>query len=171
MRGVVMSESITQRVELGRLLDEGAWTGYQKRVVALTASAVAFDGLDIQIVGYIIPAVAKEWHVAKSMFASVLAAGLFGVTVGSILGGLLGDRVGRRPVLILSVFFFAANTCGMAFTHGLHSLLLLRFFAGLGIGAALPNAATLSSEYTPLNRRPFATTLTIICIPLGGLRG
>jgi AAHS family 4-hydroxybenzoate transporter-like MFS transporter len=103
------------------------------------------------------------------MFASVLAAGLFGVTVGSILGGLLGDRVGRRPVLILSVFFFAANTCGMAFTHGLHSLLLLRFFAGLGIGAALPNAATLSSEYTPLNRRPFATTLTIICIPLGGL--
>jgi len=125
--------------------------------------------MDIQIVGYAIPAIAKDWGLAKSSFASVLAAGLFGVTLGSAIGGLLGDRIGRRPALILSVFFFAANTLGMSLPHSLLPLLLLRFCAGVGIGGVLPNAATLTSEYTPLNRRPFATTLTIICIPVGGM--
>jgi len=154
---------------LGSLLDSGPWTFYQKRVVALTAAAVIFDGLDIQIVGFAIPSIAKDWALPKSLFASVLAAGLFGVALGSALGGLIGDRIGRRPALIVSVLFFAASTCGMALTNSLIPLLLLRFCAGLGIGGALPNAATLVSEYTPRSRRPFATTLAIVCIPVGGV--
>jgi AAHS family 4-hydroxybenzoate transporter-like MFS transporter len=155
--------------DLGSLLDMGPWTRYQKAVVALTASAVVFDGLDIQIMGYAIPAVSQSWGLAKSAFASVLAAGLCGVTIGSALGGIAGDRIGRRPALILNVFFFALATLGMAATNSLTALLILRFCAGLGIGGALPNAATLTAEYTPIDRRPFATTLTIICIPLGGV--
>jgi AAHS family 4-hydroxybenzoate transporter-like MFS transporter len=46
---------------------------------------------------------------------------------------------------------------------------LLRFLAGVGLGGAMPNAATLSSEYVPRKQRPFAVTMTIICIPLGGV--
>ena len=45
---------------------------------------------------------------------------------------------------------------------------ILRFLAGLGLGGAMPNAAALSSEYVPRRQRPFAVTLTIVCIPLGG---
>jgi MFS transporter, AAHS family, 4-hydroxybenzoate transporter len=44
----------------------------------------------------------------------------------------------------------------------------MRFLAGLGLGGAMPNAAALSSEYVPRRQRPFAVTLTIVCIPLGG---
>jgi AAHS family 4-hydroxybenzoate transporter-like MFS transporter len=155
--------------DLSALLDTGPWTRYQKAVVALTASAVVFDGLDIQIIGYAIPAISQSWGLEKSVFASVLAAGLCGVAIGSALGGITGDRIGRRPALVLNVFFFALATLGMAATNSLIALLILRFCAGLGIGGALPNAATLTAEYTPLDRRPFATTLTIICIPLGGV--
>ena len=43
-----------------------------------------------------------------------------------------------------------------------------RFLAGVGLGGAMPNAATLASEYVPRRQRPFAVTLTIVCIPLGG---
>jgi AAHS family 4-hydroxybenzoate transporter-like MFS transporter len=164
-----MNHAQTQTFDLGALLDNGRWTLYQKLIVALTACAVIFDGLDIQIVGFAIPAIAHDWGLAKSMFASVLAAGLFGVAIGSALGGLIGDRVGRRPALIASVFLFAASTFGMSTTHSLAPLLILRLCAGLGIGGALPNAATLTSEYTPLRQRPLATTLTIICIPIGGV--
>jgi AAHS family 4-hydroxybenzoate transporter-like MFS transporter len=45
---------------------------------------------------------------------------------------------------------------------------VLRFIAGIGLGGAMPNAATLASEYVPRRQRPFAVTLTIVCIPLGG---
>ena len=44
----------------------------------------------------------------------------------------------------------------------------LRFFAGLGLGGAMPNAAALASDTSRCRRRPFAVTLTIVCIPLGG---
>ena len=45
---------------------------------------------------------------------------------------------------------------------------LLRFLSGVGLGGAMPNAAALASEYVPRRQRPFAVTLTIVCIPLGG---
>src|SRR5258708_17754086 len=133
--------------DLSTLLDKGPWTSYQKAVVTLTASAVVFDGLDIQIIGYAIPAISHSWGLAKSVFASVLAAGLCGVAIGSALGGIIGDRIGRRPALILNVFFFALATLSMAAANSLTMLLILRFCAGLGIGGALPNAATLTAEY------------------------
>lgn len=155
--------------EIGSLLDFGPWGAYQKRTIALTAGVVVFDGLDIQMTGYAVPAIARDWGLHPAIFASVLAAGLFGVAIGSALGGFIGDRLGRRWAIIASAFSFAFCTLGMAFTHDLTSLLVLRFLAGFGIGGALPNAATLASEFTPLNRRPLATTLTIICIPLGGV--
>jgi MFS transporter, AAHS family, 4-hydroxybenzoate transporter len=46
---------------------------------------------------------------------------------------------------------------------------LLRFIAGLGLGGAMPNAAALASEYVPRRQRPFAVSLTIVCVPLGGM--
>lgn len=164
-----MTSVETQTLHLAEALDTGPWTGYQKFIVALTACAVIFDGLDIQVMGFAVPAIAHDWGLAKSMFASVLAAGLFGVAIGSALGGPLGDRVGRRPALIGSAFFFALSTFSMAAVHSLGPLLLLRLCAGLGIGGALPNAATLTAEYTPQRQRPLATTLAIICIPVGGV--
>ena len=56
----------------------------------------------------------------------------------------------------------------MAFANDVTTLIALRFAAGLGLGGAMPNAAALASEYVPLRRRPFAVTLTVVCIPLGG---
>ncbi len=156
-------------IDLDRLLDTGPWTFPQKMVVLLAALAIMFDGMDIQTMGFAIPAIAKDWGVAKSSFGPVLGAGLFGVGIGTIVGGLVGDRYGRRIALLSNVLVFAAATLAMAFTHSIPSILILRIAAGLGIGGAMPNAAALTAEYTPTNRRPFAVTLTIVCVPLGGL--
>src|SRR5690242_12444932 len=81
---------------------------------------------------------------------------------------MLGDRVGRRTALVGSVLAFALPTLAIAAVPGVTMLGLFRFLAGLGLGGAMPNAAALASEYVPLRRRPFAVTLTIVCIPLGG---
>ena len=88
--------------------------------------------------------------------------------LGGIAGGLLGDRRGRRTALLASVLWFAALTLAVAFVGTLQALTLVRFLAGIGLGAAMPNAAALASEYVPRRQRPFAITLTIVCIPLGG---
>jgi AAHS family 4-hydroxybenzoate transporter-like MFS transporter len=88
--------------------------------------------------------------------------------IGGAIGGFIGDRLGRRVALLGSVMSFGVLTILISFTNGVSTLGVLRFFAGLGLGGAMPNAAALSSEYVPRRHRPFAVTLTIVCIPLGG---
>ena len=100
-----------------------------------------------------------------------LGWGPFGMMIGGLVGGVLGDRLGRRTALLGSVLTFAVLTFAIAYVPAgnVGMLGLLRFLAGVGLGGAMPNAATLASEYVPRKQRPFAVTMTIICIPLGGV--
>ena len=155
-------------VDVGTLLDDGHWSAYQKLLVAGIALTIIFDGLDNQLLGAAVPAMMREWALPRPAFASVLAAALFGMVIGGFIGGYIGDRIGRRPTLLGSVIAFGALTVLVSFANDVTTLTALRFFAGLGLGGAMPNAAALASEYVPLRQRPSAVTLTIVCIPLGG---
>jgi AAHS family 4-hydroxybenzoate transporter-like MFS transporter len=155
-------------VDIGTTLDEGRWSGYQKLLVAGTALTIILDGLDNQLLGAAVPALMREWGLPRSAFASVLATGLLGMMFGGATGGFVGDRIGRRIALLGSVVAFGVLTVLISFAGSVTTLGVLRFLAGLGLGGAMPNAAALSSEYVPRRHRPFAVTLTIVCIPLGG---
>lgn len=154
-------------VDVRALLDDGKWGGYQKFVVLLIALTIIFDGADIQLLSIAIPTMMAEWSVERSAFAPVLAISLAGMAIGGTLAGAVGDRIGRRNALIGCILTFSILTAAMALVNGMTSLTILRFFAGVGLGGAVPNAAALSSEFVPRKHRPFAVTLTIVCIPLG----
>src|SRR3954471_7784245 len=155
-------------VDVGQVLDEGRWTTYQKLLICGTALTIILDGVDNQLLPNAVPTMAGEWHVTPRVFANALAAGPFGMMIGGGLGGILGDKLGRRTTLLLSALSFGVITLGIAFVNDVSSLLVLRLLAGIGLGGAMPNAAALASEYVPRRNRPFAVTLTIVCIPLGG---
>jgi AAHS family 4-hydroxybenzoate transporter-like MFS transporter len=155
-------------VDIASVLDEGRWSAYQKLLVAGTALAIILDGMDNQLLGNVIPALMKEWSLPRAPFTTVLALGPLGMILGGTAGGVLGDRIGRRTALVCSVLAFAVPTLAIATVDGVRMLGVFRFLAGLGLGGAMPNAAALASEYVPRKQRPFAVTLTIVCIPLGG---
>jgi MFS transporter, AAHS family, 4-hydroxybenzoate transporter len=158
-------------LDVGRLLDEGRWTPHQRFVVLLAALAIVFDGLDNQLLGVAVPALMREWTVTRAVFAPVLACGMVGMMIGGAVAGMVGDGFGRRVALIGSVLVFALPTVAIAAADTLVTLGGLRFVAGLGLGGAIPNAASLASEYVPRRSRPLAVTLTIVCVPLGGTLG
>lgn len=162
---------MSRAIDAGALLDGGAWSRYQKLLTALAALAVIFDGLDIQILGFAIPALAREWYVQRSDFAPVLVIGLAGMALGSPLAGYCGDRFGRRTALMGCVALFGLGTLAAVFARGLVDLAVLRFLTGMGAGGALPNAGALAAEFAPLRWRPVAVKLTIVCVPLGGVLG
>ena len=166
--GRLDSVTASAPIDVGRLIDEGRWGTRQQLFVSLTALTIIFDGIDNQLLPISIPSLMREWSVARSAFAAVLAGGMFGMMIGGAIGGIAGDRFGRRFTLIASVLIFGIMTVAVAFCHSLTALGILRFLAGLGLGGAMPNAAALTSEYVPHRHRPFAVTLTIVCIPLGG---
>lgn len=155
-------------VDVGAVLDEGQFGGYQKLLVFATAMTIILDGFDNQVMGGAIPALMREWHKTRPEFALVLTAGMVGMMVGGAIGGVLGDKFGRRVALLGSVITFGILTVGVAFAQDIPTLIVLRFLAGLGLGGAMPTATAISSEYVPRRIRPVAVTLTVICIPLGG---
>jgi len=158
-----------QTVDVAALLDGHPWSTYQKLLTVLAALAVIFDGFDIQILGFAIPSLIREWHVARSDFGPVLAMGLCGMAAGGPLAGYCGDRFGRRKALIACVVLFGLATIATAFVQGFVGLAVLRLLTGMGTGGALPNASTLAAEFAPLRRRPTAVKLTLVCFPLGGM--
>jgi MFS transporter, AAHS family, 4-hydroxybenzoate transporter len=155
-------------LDVGYVIDEGRWSTYQKLLIFGTALTIILDGVDNQLLGNAVPLLMKEWSLPRGAFSTVLALSPFGMMIGGAVGGILGDRIGRRTALLLSVISFAVLTLAISTANGLMMLGTLRFLAGLGLGGAMPNAAALSSEYVPRRQRPFAVTLTIVCIPLGG---
>lgn len=157
-----------QPIDPGRLIDEGRWSGYQKLLVFATALTIILDGIDNQLLPNAVPTLIREWGQPRAAFTTALAIGPFGMMVGGLLGGMIGDRFGRRPALLGSVCAFGALTAALALANSIAVLEILRFLAGVGLGGAMPNAATLASEYVPRRNRPVAVTLTIVSIPLGG---
>ena len=155
-------------VDVGAVIDEGRWTGYQKLLILGTALTIILDGVDNQLLPNAVPRLITEWGRPRADFINALSIGPFGMMIGGLIGGVLGDRLGRRTALLGSVLAFAVLTLAIAFVDSIEMLATLRFLAGVGLGGAMPNAATLASEYVPRRQRPFAVTLTIVCIPLGG---
>jgi AAHS family 4-hydroxybenzoate transporter-like MFS transporter len=154
-------------VDIGELLDGGAFTVYQRALVALTALTIIFDGADNQLLGASLPMIMREWGLPRAAFAPALAAGLFGMMIGGAVAGVFGDRAGRKRALIGSVLVFGVATALAGTATSVTLLSSLRFGAGLGLGGALPNAAALATEFVPRGRRTIAVTLTIVCVPLG----
>lgn len=155
-------------VDIGRVLDEGRWGRYQQWLVSLTALTIIFDGIDNQLLGVSLPSIMRDWSVARSAFAPVVALGFAGMMIGGAAAGMMGDRVGRRVALLASMALFGIATLAVAAAGSVAGLAALRFIAGVGLGGAMPNAAALAAEYVPLRQRPIAVTLTIVCVPLGG---
>jgi AAHS family 4-hydroxybenzoate transporter-like MFS transporter len=158
----------TSAIDAGATIDRGVCGGYQILLVFLTALTIIFDGVDNQLLGIVIPSVMRDWGVARSTFAPVVALGFLGMMVGGLVAGLAGDRFGRKVALFGSMVLFGAATVLMTAVNGIAALAALRLIAGIGLGGAMPNAAALVAEYVPIQQRALAVTMTIVCVPLGG---
>lgn len=168
-----MTESTTidspVKFDVSKAIDEGAFSTLQKLAYVFAALAIVVDGFDGQMIGYAIPMIMKEWGVTRGTFSIAVASGLMGMAIGSLSAGVLADKLGRKPVLITSIFLFGTSTMLIGFAPDVTTIAAIRFFAGLGIGAALPAATTLTAEFIPFRHRTMAVTTAIVCYPLGGM--
>ncbi|MEP7222867.1 MAG: MFS transporter [Novosphingobium sp.] len=145
------------------------WTAVKAAGVALAALSIVFDGFDNQALGLAISAISREWAISPKSFTTVSFIGLAGMTVGTAIAGMLGDRLGRRLMMIASVTLFGLFTMSTALAQNMETLIIIRFLTGLGLGGAMPNATALAAELSPVRARPLTVTATIVCVPLGGL--
>ena len=140
---------------------------YQWRVVILCFLIVFLDGLDTAAMGFIAPALSQEWGIDRASLGPVMSAALIGMVFGALGSGPLADRFGRRGVLIGAVLVFGGFSLASAYATNVDQLLVLRFLTGLGLGAGMPNATTLLSEYTPERLKSLLVTSMFCGFNLG----
>jgi AAHS family 4-hydroxybenzoate transporter-like MFS transporter len=152
-------------------LDEQPFSPMQRVIFALCFVIVLLDGFDTAAIGYIAPSLITEWGVPRPALAPVLSAALFGLAAGAICSGPIADRFGRRLVLTISVTVFGLASLLSASADTLNHLVIWRFVTGLGLGAAMPNAVTLMSEFCPEKRRAVLVNAMFCGFPLGAAFG
>ncbi|MFC4254658.1 MFS transporter [Altererythrobacter xixiisoli] len=166
-----MDSQPNQRLSFAELLASRPIGFHQLILVALLLLVLVIDGIDIQLLSLVAPVILDEWSVDKADFGPALAGALIGMSAGSLIGGALGDRFGRRRVLILSVVGFGIATVLAGTTQGVAGMAVLRIISGIGFGAAAPNAVALANEWLPEGVRARATSLLSIGTPAGGMIG
>ena len=160
-----------QSVDVQSFLNEHRFSGFQWMIFGLCFLIVLLDGFDTAAIGFIAPSLVKEWGVTRPALAPVLSAALFGLAFGALSSGPLADWLGRKMLLVASVLVFGLACMGSSFSQSLEQLTALRFLTGLGLGAAMPNAVTLMSEYCPDRLRATLTNAMFCGFPLGAAFG
>ena len=163
------SPQSADEIEIAGLIDERPLGRNQLLVLALVGLAVIMDGLDNRLLPLAIPSLLNEWNVTREAFALATSVGLAGMVLGTTIGGMIGDRVGRRPAIVGSVLAFGIFTAGQALINDMISMIALRFLAGLGLGGLMPSAVAMFAEFGPVRRRTLIVTVGMVCVPVGGV--
>ena len=140
----------------------------QIRVAALCTLVQICDGYDIGSIGIVVPSLTHAWNLPGPAFTQALLWSSIGIMAGALSAGPIGDRVGRKPLLIASLTIFGLASLLSAFAGSLLVLSILRCFTGIGIGGAFPGAATLTGDYAPQRLRATMIMATFTGAPLGG---
>lgn len=140
-------------IDIAQVLERGKIGRFQLRVLALGILALFVNGLDYSAVNVAAPALLRAFHAGRSDIGPVFGWSFFGIFLGSVFFGVVGDRYGRKPGLILSVLAYSLPALLCASAQSLEQLSLYRFLAGLGIGGAVPNTIALLTEAAPRRYR------------------
>jgi MFS transporter, AAHS family, 4-hydroxybenzoate transporter len=161
----------TSQVDVADFIDQQPIGGFQIRLLLTCAAVLFLDGFDTQAIGFVAPALAKEWGLTKGALGPVFSAGLFGLMIGALLFGPLADRIGRKKIIIFSTLAFGLGALVTAFVQDVNSLLAIRFLTGLGLGGAMPNAIATTSEFNPRRRRATMVMIMFCGFSIGAALG
>lgn len=137
-------------------------------VLAVCLLAAMLEGFDIQSMGVAAPRMVPDLGLTPGQAGWAFSASLVGLTLGASIGGFIADRIGRRPVLVISVVAFGLFSLATPLTDSFEALLAVRVLTGLGLGGAFPMLIALASEQAGAARKATLVAVVTAGMPLGG---
>src|SRR4051794_7318167 len=145
------------------------------RLVVLVGLGSFFDLYEVFLGGVLAPVLAGEFGLGNVGKAMVISAGFAGMFVGANLLSIAADRLGRRRIFIINLLVYSLFSLAAAFSPNVETFLILRFLAGIGLGAELVVVDTYLAEFVPARVRgrmtAWAYTIGFLGVPLAALLG
>jgi AAHS family 4-hydroxybenzoate transporter-like MFS transporter len=154
--------TVSEAIHVPDIINGKKVGAFQYRIAFLCGLVMFLDGFDTQAISYMAPLIAREWNLSREMLGFIFSSALTGLMAGYLVLSPLSDRFGHRRMLLVSTVTFALFTLVTVFASSATEVIALRFLAGVGLGAAIPSAVALTSEYSPKRLRA-SFVLAIYC--------
>lgn len=164
MEGVYM-----EKINHEKIISNGKFNRFHLALLAWGFFIIAFDGYDLVVFGTVVPFLMKEWGLSSVEAGAMGSYAMIGMIFGAIFFGMLADRMGRKKVMIISLFLFSFFTmmCGFAANPTMFSG--YRFLAGLGLGGIMPNVIALLTDYSPNKMKSMVVSIVLCGYSVGGM--
>jgi len=159
--------SVAPTIDASAIIERQKLNGFVIRLLLLSCAVTFFDGFDMNVIAYTATYLTESFGLTKLQLGNLFAAGTAGMMVGGFLFGALGDRYGRRTMIITSTISFGILTLCLSQAQSFSALMALRFLNGLAIGGVLPLCWTLNIEYAPARFRATVVTIAMLGYTLG----
>ncbi|MBE1551628.1 putative MFS transporter [Mycobacterium sp. OAS707] len=167
--------AVNEPATVSSVLDGLPVTRWHWRLVVIVGLGSFFDLYEVFLGGVLAPVLATEFKLGTTGKALVIAAGFAGMFVGANVLSIVADRLGRRRVFILNLLVYSLFSLAAAFSPNVETFLVLRFIAGIGLGAELVLVDTYLAEFVPARVRgrmtAWAYTIGFLGVPLAALLG
>ena len=151
------------------IIERTGFSGPVMKIIGLCFLLLVCDSYDVAALSFAAPVLIKGWNLSPQSMGLVFSVGLFGLLVGSIAFGRLGDRIGRKRAIVVGSLAFGVLTVATGFAETYNQLFVLRFLAALGLGGAVPNAVALVTEFSPKPLRITSVGIIFAGYSVGGI--
>jgi len=127
--------------------------GPQRHTFLAALLGWTMDALDYFILIFCVPAIAHDFHTKASVLMGAVFFTQFFRPLGALCFGLLAERFGRRPVLMINILSFTLIELACAFAPSLTILMMLRALFGFAMGGEWGTGAALTFESLPAEGR------------------
>ncbi|MFU8927964.1 MFS transporter [Acinetobacter puyangensis] len=144
---------------------------FQWIIITICFLLYVVDGYDFMVMAYVASAVSGELALNGTQVGTLISAGIIGMTVGSLCIAPLGDKLGRRKLVLISAFICGMSMVAATFAHSFNQLAFTRFIAGIGIGGIQISCMVLTAEFSAKKVRGFNLALLSAGYGLGATIG
>src|SRR4051794_6897231 len=140
-------------VNAGARLDRLPISSFHYRIFWLVGAGMFFDGYDLYIAGGVIASVLQTKFAVPPQIPQFVSLTFVGMTIGALVTGFVGDRMGRRFTYQINLLIFGLASLAAAFAQDMNQLIVCRFVQGLGLGAEIVVGYSTLTEFVPPKTR------------------
>lgn len=141
--------------------------GQRAWALFLVILTLTVEGFDLQTANLAAPSILAQFGIDRSQLGPLLSASLFGILIGATLVAPLGDRFGRKRIVVIASIAYGLLSLTAAAAGSVGQLAILRFLIGIGLGSVMPNSLAMAGALYGPRGHASVTAFAGIGITLG----